>query len=122
MSLALTLGRFYRTRSGRVWCCFAIDLKRDEAHRARCIEVKDGGVSFFFADGRYHDNEAHPHNLVAEVFADGSDFDIREFYPYKVGYAHGAQDVRSRVAQFLEGDQGHEQEPDGRPGRPRSKS
>ena len=70
--LRLIPGRFYRSRTGAVWCCFGLDPEKSEHAQADCVRVSDGRIEYFFPDGRYDEAGKREHTLIAEVSPDGS--------------------------------------------------
>lgn len=81
MSLTLTPGKFYLSRSRDVWCCFrAIRNPAPTNHAAAfCIFVRTTGAilwnntgqaEYFFSNGSYAGGGEHRHDLLEELPAD----------------------------------------------------
>lgn len=67
--MKLELGKFYRARSGQIWCCFRINLNHSEHCQAYCV-LTDGNserVEYFYLDGRYDSGGIRVHCLLEEV-------------------------------------------------------
>ena len=63
--LRLEPGKFYKSRSADVWCCYRVgDAMPCLAH---CIRTRDDRREYFYLDGRYDIDGLSAHCLVTEV-------------------------------------------------------
>lgn len=65
----LKAGRFYRDKVGNVWCCFRVNLNKQEHCVADCILTAGNSqrVEYFFLDGRYDSGGVRDYCLIEEV-------------------------------------------------------
>jgi hypothetical protein len=66
--MQLGAGRFYVSRDRNVWCCYRLDLKKEEHCQAFCIRVSDARTEYFYLDGRYDAEGKREHSLVKRLF------------------------------------------------------
>jgi hypothetical protein len=64
--LKLVPGKFYLSKDKYIWCCFKVDMARDEHCQAFCIRIVDERVEYFFLDGRYDHDGKREHCLIKE--------------------------------------------------------
>jgi hypothetical protein len=66
--LRLEPGKFYEARNGGKWCCFRVNLTREEHCQADCVNVDEGWseIEYFYLDGRYDGSGESGHTLVRE--------------------------------------------------------
>jgi hypothetical protein len=65
--MKLGAGRFYVSRDRSLWCCYRIDLKREEHCQASCIRVRDARTEDFYLDGRYDAKGEREHSLIKRL-------------------------------------------------------
>lgn len=57
-------GRFYRSFSGEIWCCFKVDGSALTAH---CVNVSSHRVEYFYLDGRYDSKGVRSECLIEDM-------------------------------------------------------
>lgn len=82
LAFHLKLGKFYRDKSGNVWCCFRLDMNRPAHCVADCVLTAGNSqrIEYFFLDGRYDGGGKRELCLVEEVPAGTvSKFDLQVY-------------------------------------------
>lgn len=69
LSFYLKPGRFYRAKSGDIWCCFRVNRSKPIHCVADCILTTGNSerVEYFYLDGRYDGNDNREHCLIEEL-------------------------------------------------------
>lgn len=65
LTMKLEAGKFYISVDGFVWCCYKIDMKKEEHAQADCIRLYDNRIEYFYLDGRYDSAGNREHTLRA---------------------------------------------------------